>query len=158
MRMWRRRRSAPPGREADSSPTRIAPSSAAPTWSGTSFPSPTRTSSGPRTTPTTSWTYSARARMGTSPVRTKIVMVTSSAVLPVLARWRLPISPPAGKVPGMDDDDGVRPLRGQVPQADLDDLRDRLARTRWPQELPGVGWSRGVPLGYLQGLGGYGAG
>src|SRR5918993_1047007 len=101
MRTWRRRRSAPPGREADSSPTRIAPSSAARTWSGTSFPSPTRTSSGPSTAPTTSWTYSARARTGTSPVRNMTVMVTSSAVLPILARSRAPISPPAGEVPDM---------------------------------------------------------
>jgi pimeloyl-ACP methyl ester carboxylesterase len=30
------------------------------------------------------------------------------------------------------------------------DLNDRLARTRWPDELPGVGWSRGVPLEYLK--------
>jgi hypothetical protein len=30
-----------------------------------------------------------------------------------------------------------------IPQADLDDLRDRLTRARWPEELPGVGWSRG---------------
>jgi hypothetical protein len=55
----------------------------------------------------------------------------------------------------VDDDAGVRPFRVQVPQADLDDLRDRLARTRWPEELPGVGWSRGVPLDYLRELAGY---
>ena len=36
--------------------------------------------------------------------------------------------------------------------ADLDDLHERLIRTRWPDELPGVGWSRGVPLGYLKEL------
>jgi epoxide hydrolase len=46
----------------------------------------------------------------------------------------------------------IRPFRIDIPQAALDDLRDRLARTRWPDELPGVGWSRGVPLGYLRGL------
>jgi pimeloyl-ACP methyl ester carboxylesterase len=42
-----------------------------------------------------------------------------------------------------------------VPQDALDDLRDRLARTRWPDELPGIGWSRGVPLGYLKDLADY---
>jgi pimeloyl-ACP methyl ester carboxylesterase len=52
----------------------------------------------------------------------------------------------------MDHDADIRPFRIAVPQADLDDLRDRLARTRWPDELPEVGWSRGVPLGYLQEL------
>ncbi|MDQ6773869.1 MAG: epoxide hydrolase [Candidatus Dormibacteraeota bacterium] len=49
----------------------------------------------------------------------------------------------------------IRPFRIEIPQADLDDLHDRLARTRWPAELPAVGWSRGVPLGYLQGLAEY---
>jgi epoxide hydrolase len=32
---------------------------------------------------------------------------------------------------------------------------DRLARTRWPDELPGVGWSGGVPLDYLKELAAY---
>jgi pimeloyl-ACP methyl ester carboxylesterase len=52
-------------------------------------------------------------------------------------------------------DADIRPFRIEVPQADLDDLHQRLARTRWPDELPGVGWSRGVPLGYLKELAGY---
>jgi hypothetical protein len=42
-----------------------------------------------------------------------------------------------------------------IPQADLDDLKLRLRCTRWPNELPGTGWSRGVPLDYLKGLVGY---
>src|SRR5947209_5760489 len=49
----------------------------------------------------------------------------------------------------------IRPFRIAIPQADLDDLRERLARTRWPDELPGVGWSRGVPLAYLKELAEY---
>lgn len=44
------------------------------------------------------------------------------------------------------------PFRIDIPQADLDDLRDRLARTRWPDELPGVGWSYGVNKDYLSEL------
>ncbi len=52
-------------------------------------------------------------------------------------------------------DTGIRPFRIDIPQADLDDLTERLARTRWPDELPGVGWSRGVPLDYLKQLAGY---
>ncbi|MDX2785079.1 epoxide hydrolase [Streptomyces caniscabiei] len=44
------------------------------------------------------------------------------------------------------------PFRIAVSQDRLDDLRRRLADTRWPDELPGVGWSRGVPTGYLQEL------
>ena len=46
----------------------------------------------------------------------------------------------------------VRPFQVSIPKADLEDLHERLARTRWPDELPGVGWSRGVPLGYLKKL------
>ncbi|MGH3738316.1 MAG: epoxide hydrolase family protein [Micromonosporaceae bacterium] len=46
----------------------------------------------------------------------------------------------------------IRPFRIEIPQADLNDLTDRLAKTRWPDELPGVGWSRGVPLEFLKGL------
>jgi epoxide hydrolase len=49
----------------------------------------------------------------------------------------------------------IQPFTIDIPQADLDDLRDRLTRSRWPEELPGVGWSRGVPLGYLKDLAEY---
>ncbi|GAA2897612.1 epoxide hydrolase [Streptosporangium fragile] len=51
--------------------------------------------------------------------------------------------------------EGIRPFRIDIPQAQLDDLRARLANTRWPDELPGVGWSRGVPLEYLKELAEY---
>ena len=63
----------------------------------------------------------------------------------------------ADSLPNTDNNTtaGIRPFRIEVPQADLDDLRERLARTRWPDELPGVGWSRGVPLGYLKDLADY---
>ena len=43
-----------------------------------------------------------------------------------------------------------------MPQEDLDDLHDRLARTRWPYEVPGSGgrtdFTRGIPLAYLREL------
>src|SRR5690606_19930229 len=38
------------------------------------------------------------------------------------------------------------------PARELDDLHDRLARTRWVDQLPGEGWSRGVPVDYLKEL------
>ena len=44
----------------------------------------------------------------------------------------------------------IVPYRIDVPQADLDDLADRLGRTRWPDELPGAGWDYGFPLGRLR--------
>jgi epoxide hydrolase len=46
----------------------------------------------------------------------------------------------------------IRSFRVEVPEADLDDLQARLARVRWPDELPDVGWSHGVPLGYVREL------
>ncbi|MFF2040670.1 epoxide hydrolase family protein [Kitasatospora sp. NPDC058170] len=49
----------------------------------------------------------------------------------------------------------MRPFRIDVPQEALDDLHRRLAATRWPGELPGTGWQRGVPLGYLKELAEY---
>ncbi|WP_371404449.1 epoxide hydrolase [Kribbella sp. NBC_00662] len=44
----------------------------------------------------------------------------------------------------------IHPFRIEVPQAELDDLHARLANTRWPRELPGLGWTRGVPTSYLR--------
>jgi epoxide hydrolase len=49
----------------------------------------------------------------------------------------------------------MRPFRIDVHQQDLDDLVERIARTRWPAEIPEVGWDRGVPLGYLRELAEY---
>ena len=42
-----------------------------------------------------------------------------------------------------------------VPQATLDDLAERLARTRWPGELDGPGWEDGTSLAYLRELVGW---
>jgi len=49
----------------------------------------------------------------------------------------------------------IQPFRIEISQADVDDLRGRLGSARWPGELPGTGWTRGVPLGYLMELAGY---
>jgi Epoxide hydrolase N terminus len=32
--------------------------------------------------------------------------------------------------------DTIEEFRIKIPRADLDDLRERLARTRWPDQLP----------------------
>ncbi|GII94422.1 epoxide hydrolase family protein [Sinosporangium siamense] len=45
-----------------------------------------------------------------------------------------------------------KPFTVDIPQADLDELNDRLARTRWPDEIPGAGWSYGVNRDYLKEL------
>jgi epoxide hydrolase len=59
----------------------------------------------------------------------------------------------------------VRPFRIAIPDEDLDDLQDRLARTRWANELPATtfraetqtgpvppGWEYGVPVDYVSRL------
>lgn len=52
-------------------------------------------------------------------------------------------------------DTTIYPFLIEVPRAELDDLRARLVRTRWPDEAPGAGWSQGVPLGFLKKLAAY---
>jgi pimeloyl-ACP methyl ester carboxylesterase len=49
----------------------------------------------------------------------------------------------------------MQPFRVEIPQAQIDDLKRRIADARWPDELPNVGWERGVPLGYLKELAEY---
>jgi epoxide hydrolase len=46
----------------------------------------------------------------------------------------------------------IQPFRIQIPAADLADLADRLERTRFTGELPGVGGEYGVSLEYVHGL------
>ena len=48
------------------------------------------------------------------------------------------------------EDQGVRPFRIAVPQRDLDDLRMRLERTRWGDDLGGAGADYGVPAEYVR--------
>ena len=48
--------------------------------------------------------------------------------------------------------DQIRPYAIDVPQAQLDDLRDRLSRVRWTEELADTEWDYGMPVGYLQKL------
>jgi microsomal epoxide hydrolase len=55
----------------------------------------------------------------------------------------------------MTNDGQIHPFRIAIPDSDLDDLRSRLARTRWPDELPGAGWDYGIPLGYVRDLAEY---
>ena len=55
----------------------------------------------------------------------------------------------------MTTDEQIHPFKIDVPQADLDDLTERLARTRWAPELPGDPWARGVPTSYLRELATY---
>ncbi len=46
----------------------------------------------------------------------------------------------------------LRPFRIDIPDGDLADLRDRLARARLPEQPPGTSWERGMPRDYLDAL------
>ncbi|MFI5641643.1 epoxide hydrolase family protein [Streptomyces goshikiensis] len=49
----------------------------------------------------------------------------------------------------------ARPFRLQVGEPELEDLRERLDRARWPDELPGAGWAYGMPLAEVRELARY---
>lgn len=46
----------------------------------------------------------------------------------------------------------VQPFKVRVPEETLTDLRERLAETRWSDEIPGSGWDYGTNLAYLKEL------
>ena len=46
----------------------------------------------------------------------------------------------------------MEPFRIAIPDDQLDDLRERLERTRWPERETVDDWSQGVPLAYLSEL------
>ncbi|MFF2554379.1 epoxide hydrolase family protein [Nocardia sp. NPDC058058] len=51
----------------------------------------------------------------------------------------------------------IIPFRIDIPQVELDDLRERLARTRFPHPVPGTGsdWDHGIAPDYLRELADY---
>jgi hypothetical protein len=49
----------------------------------------------------------------------------------------------------------LRPFRVEISDAAIDDLRERLARTRWPEKEPVGDWSMGIPLAHVQELAEY---
>ena len=46
----------------------------------------------------------------------------------------------------------VKPFKVQVAPVVLKDLKDRLARTRWPDEIPAAAWDYGTDMAYLREL------
>jgi epoxide hydrolase len=44
----------------------------------------------------------------------------------------------------------INPFHIAIPDTELKELQARLHNTRWPSEVQGVGWTRGVPLDYLK--------
>jgi epoxide hydrolase len=48
--------------------------------------------------------------------------------------------------------DDITPFRIEIPDADLEDLHQRLRRTRWPDPETTGDWSQGIPLDYTRSL------
>lgn len=49
----------------------------------------------------------------------------------------------------------ITPFNVNIPQSQLDDLAQRLANTRWPEEETCDDWSQGIPLDYTRSLAQY---
>ena len=48
--------------------------------------------------------------------------------------------------------DAVTPFRVGLPEAAIEDLRERLRQTRWPEAAPVGAWSQGTPLAWVREL------
>jgi epoxide hydrolase len=48
--------------------------------------------------------------------------------------------------------DAITPFRIEIPESELDDLRQRLRQTRWPDAETVDDWSQGTPLAYTRDL------
>jgi epoxide hydrolase len=51
-----------------------------------------------------------------------------------------------------EENPAIKPFRVAVDDAVLRDLKDRLARTRFPDQIDGSGWEHGVDLAYMKDL------
>jgi epoxide hydrolase len=49
-------------------------------------------------------------------------------------------------------DRALQPFIIEVPEEEIEDLHDRLAHARWPDEVSGAGWNYGAPLDHLRHL------
>ena len=66
----------------------------------------------------------------------------------------LRLRPPSGST-GKRPSDAIRPFGVEFPDQAVDDLRRRVAATRWPEQETVADDSQGVPLAIMQGLARY---
>src|SRR5258708_36629756 len=86
----------------------------------------------------------AAATSGAAILSAEFVPETARAGTDKVAEVAELVLPPATKV--------VAPFEVHVPEAALDDLKRRLANTRWPNKEPLADWSQGVPLAKARAL------
>jgi len=77
-----------------------------------------------------------------------LLAITTGSTLPLLSGPSLASAAPSAKPSG----DTIVPFHVAIPQSELDDLRARLALTRWPEKETVPDWSQGVPLAKAQAL------
>lgn len=91
--------------------------------------------------------FHARHRGSTTTVRRRQVLRLAGAAAAIGTSGQLPRQAAAQTGPG-----AIFPFNSQAPQSALDDLKRRLAQTRWPEREPVGDWSQGVPLAQLRTL------
>jgi epoxide hydrolase len=86
-------------------------------------------------------------------VRTKVGVIVLAAAL--IAPAGAPIRSVSGGAADLEAQaagEAIVPFKIAVPDAVLADLKDRLAKTRFPSEIEGAGWDYGTNLAYLREL------
>lgn len=78
--------------------------------------------------------------------------IRRAAPLAAAAALALAAAPAAQEENAAGDAEAVRPFTIDVPDEVLADLRERLARTRLPDDLPGTAWDYGTDREYLEEL------
>lgn len=78
--------------------------------------------------------------------RREFIKVSVTAIAATAGLSRL------GKAQTMANQDSIKPFKIEVSEAVLNDLRERLARTRFPDQIEDAGWSYGTDLSYLKEL------
>ena len=82
--------------------------------------------------------------------RRRLLATATLGIIAAAGASLLPIRPSFAAALGANE--AIRPFRIDIPEADLVDLRRRLAATRWPEKETVADDSQGVPLAMLQDL------
>lgn len=83
------------------------------------------------------------------------ILARGARLLAVSAFLALVSGQAAPQAVNEDNEMPIVPFRVDVPQAAIDDLRNRLANTRLPDQIPGTSWEYGTERSYLEELLGY---
>jgi pimeloyl-ACP methyl ester carboxylesterase len=74
------------------------------------------------------------------------------SIIPTLLAVIALALPSAAHVHAQAADTAIRPFTIQIPEADIEDLKARLAMARIPDQIPNTGWDYGTDMSYLREL------